>query len=301
MSVRRRIDASLRWGTLPLLWVLMLCASGMPANAAPYAAFAGPVPVAITGYTGDAMEPFITKDGRFLFFNSRNDPAVDTDLYYASRVDDQTFKFEGPVPGVNGLTLDAVASLDAGGNFYFISNRSYPSTLSTIYTTRFPLAGTAVATLVGGVSLQRRGWVNFDAEISADGQTLWFDDGHYSWRGALLAARITCARRQGGAFVRDPDCPRMLEQVNARGLNYAPDISIDGLELYFTRVASTSSGGRPAIYRTTRADTHSAFSTPEPLANASGFVEAPSLSADGHLLYFHRLSEGTFRVFVMRR
>jgi hypothetical protein len=295
------------WRDARVCWaLLLLCAQAMPAQVAParvaaYAQFAAPVPVTITGYAGDAMEPFIAKDGRFLFFNSRNDPSVNTDLYYASRIDDQTFRFEGPVPGVNGSGLDAVASLDADGNFYFISNRSYASTLSTIYTTRFPSIRGVGPTLTAGVSLLRPGWVNFDAEISADGQTLWFDDGHYSRRGALLAARISCARRQGGSFQRDPDCPRMLAQVNTGGLNYAPDISVDGLELFFTRVASTASGGLPAIYRTTRADTHSAFSAPQPLAAVSGFVEAPSLSADGHLLYFHRLSEGTFKVLVMRR
>ena len=294
--MQRLIGATPCWASL-----LLICTAGVAAHAAGSTAFSDPAPVTITGYTGDAMEPFIAKNGRFLFFNSRNDPSVNTDLYYASRVDDHTFRFAGPVPGVNSPALDAVASLDAEGNFYFISNRSYARTLSTIYTTRFPSVATRGPALVAGVSLQRPGWVNFDAEISADGQTLWFDDGQYSRHGALLAARIVCAERQGGAFVRSPDSARVLDLVNAGGLNYAPDISTDGLELFFTRIASITGGAPPAIYRATRADIHSAFSSPEVVAAATGFVEAPSLSADGHLLYFHRLSDRGFSLFVMRR
>jgi hypothetical protein len=82
-------------------------------STAAYPAFSNPTQVAIMGYTGDAMEPFISKDGRYLFFNSRNDPSVNTDIYYAARVDDQTFTFLGPLPGVNSPELDAVASLDS--------------------------------------------------------------------------------------------------------------------------------------------------------------------------------------------
>ena len=33
---------------------------------------------------------------------------------------------------------------------------------------------------VPGVSRNEAGWVNFDAEISADGRTLWLVDGQFS-------------------------------------------------------------------------------------------------------------------------
>jgi hypothetical protein len=41
------------------------------------------------------MEPFITRDGHFLFFNNSNNPRVDTNLYWATRIDDLTFQFAG--------------------------------------------------------------------------------------------------------------------------------------------------------------------------------------------------------------
>jgi hypothetical protein len=242
------------------------------------------------------MEPFISKDGQYLFFNNRNDPSVNTDLYYATRVDDQTFMFLGPVPGANSPQLDAVASLDTLGNLYFISTRSYSTSLSTVYTSVFTSAGVSDVAIAPGVSPQKSGTVNFDAEISADGQTLWFGDGDYS-SGSLTAASIHIADRQGATFVRNANSATLLAAVNNSDLNYAPSISVDGLELFFTR-ASTIAGAAPAIYRT---DTNSTFAAPELVTGATGFIEAPSLSADGHLLYFHKMVNGAFVIQVMRR
>src|ERR1700689_4934965 len=174
--------------------------SGAAPNLTNYDAFSSPSPVTITGYSGDAMEPFISKDGQYLFFNNRNDPSVDTNLYYASRVDDQTFTLLGPIPGANSPQLDAVASLDTLGNFYFVSTRSYSTSLSTVYSGPFTAAGVGSVAVVPGISPQKSGIVNFDAEISADGQTLWFDDGDYS-TGSPTAANILIADRPGAAVV----------------------------------------------------------------------------------------------------
>jgi Tol biopolymer transport system component len=273
--------------------------SGASSQPTTYNAFSSPIPVTITGYSGDAMEPFISKDGQYLFFNNRNDPNVDTNLYYASRVDDQTFTLLGPVPGANSPQLDAVASLDTLGNFYFISTRSYSTSLSTVYSGAFTASGISSVAVVPGISPQKSGIVNFDAEVSADGQTLWFDDGDYS-TGSLTAASIVIADRRGATFVRNANSPTLLATVNSSDLNYAPSISVDGLELFFTR-ASIAAGATPAIYRATRTDTNSAFAAAELVTGASGFVEAPSLSADGHLLYFHKMVNGTFVIQLLRR
>jgi Tol biopolymer transport system component len=266
---------------------------------ATYDAFANPTSVAITGYSGDAMEPFISKDGQYLFFNNRNDPSVNTDLFFATRVDDATFTFLGPVPGAIGPTLDAVASLDTFGNLYFVSTRSYSTSLSTVYSGAFTAAGVGAVSVVPGVSQQKSGIVNFDAEISGDGQTLWFDDGDYS-TGSLTAASIVIAQKSGASFVRLANSAALLATMNNGDLNYAPSISVDGLELFFTRVSAVA-GATPGIYRATRADASSAFGAPELVTGAIGFVEAPSLSADGRLLYFHKLVNGTFVIQVVRR
>lgn len=62
------------------------CAAATTQVAPDSHAFANPQPVALLGYDGDAMEPFLSRDGRYLLFNNRNDPSVNTNLHFAERV-----------------------------------------------------------------------------------------------------------------------------------------------------------------------------------------------------------------------
>jgi hypothetical protein len=116
-----RLDVSgapTRWLSLALV---LLC---LASYADVYRGFRDPKPVTIRGYSGQAMEPFLTRDGRYLLFNNSNDPATDTDLQYAERVDDGTFDYRGKIRGANSAALDAVPSMDREGNLYFVSTRS---------------------------------------------------------------------------------------------------------------------------------------------------------------------------------
>jgi hypothetical protein len=135
--------------------VLLLGAGAGPAESL-YAGFSHPERVTIVGYTGDAMEPFVTRDGRYLLFNNRNFPPEKTDLFYAERIDVRTYRFRGPLAGANSPELDAVASVDCAGTLYFVSNRSYAATLSTIYRARFRDGAVTNVEIVPGVSRLRR-------------------------------------------------------------------------------------------------------------------------------------------------
>ena len=91
--------------------------------------YSNPVQITINGYTIDAMEPFISPDGNTLFFNSIND-GNNTKIYYATKVNNTTFTFEGELDGANeskAAQLNAVADLDALNNFYWTSVRDYPA------------------------------------------------------------------------------------------------------------------------------------------------------------------------------
>ena len=66
--------------------------------------------------------------------------------------------------------LDAVASLDLAGNFYFTSLRSYEDDLKSIYRRG---ADGNVSAVGGDITPQRKGSINMDASISPDGQTLY--------------------------------------------------------------------------------------------------------------------------------
>jgi type II secretory pathway pseudopilin PulG len=264
-------------------------------------AFANPERVAIQGYDDDAMEPFLTRDGHFLLFNNRNDPPEKTDLFYAERIDDLTFAYRGPIQGANSDALDAVASMDRAGNLYFISTRSYAETLSTIYRGRFQNGVVTGVELVAGVSRRIPGMVNFDAEISADGDTLFFVDGVFNGGPVPAAADLVMARRRGARFERLSDSGRLLRQVNTKALEYAPATSADGLELFFTRLDGTVPNPQPAIYRTTRKNPQTPFGPPERIAAIQGFAEAPTLSPDGRSLYYHMLENGRFVIYRVTR
>jgi Tol biopolymer transport system component len=260
-------------------------------------AFQNPQRVTIEGYTDDAMEPFLSRDGKYLFFNNLNEPKVNTNLHWAERIDDLHFKYRGEIQGVNTPDLEGVASMDRDGNFYFVSNRSYSKTASTLYRGKFADGSITGVELVPGVSLAKPGIVNFDAEISADGNTLYFVESQFSIFGHPKSARILFARRSGNTFVRDPASASILKAVNTNGLNYAPATSTSECEVFFTRVGPQG----PAIYMAQRPSKTQPFQEPLRLSAITGFVEAPTLSPDELSLYYHKKENGRLVIYRVTR
>ena len=148
---------------------------------------------------------------------------------------------------------------------------------------------------VEGVSRLQGGQVNFDAEISADGDTLVFVDGRFRPGNPLPIEADLVAARGPGRFVRQSSGPLAL--ANSLQLDYAPCLSADGLELFFTRLE----GGQPALFQASRSATHQPFGRPIRVAAAEGFVEGPTLSPDGRSLYYHKQENGRFRLFRVTR
>ncbi len=268
------------------------------ASAAPtYTGFIDQRPVDIQGYHGAAMEPCISPDGRYLLFNNSNQ-ARHTVLLYASRNGDGTFTYQGPIAGVNASTgLTAVASLAQDGELYFISTRSYSSTLSTVYAGAFASGAVTGVHLVPGVSEHTPGVVEFDVDASEDDRALFVSIGQFGAGGTgPTSASIALFDRAVHGFVPDPRSQSLLRFVNKPGtLTYAADISPSGLQLFYTQV--TFGQGPPAIYRAERNNVAQPFRHVQRVAAATGFVEAPSVSSDGDTLYFHRKVDGVFRIF----
>jgi hypothetical protein len=272
-------------------------ASAPEAKAPKPGVFTNPELVTILGYNSDSMEPFISRDGSILFFNNSNS-SPDTNLFWATRVDDLTFQFEGEVGGVNSTALDAVASMDNANNFYFVSTRSYPITLSTIYRGVFSAGTVSGVALVPGVSRMKAGIVNFDADISADGNTLYFVDGAFVTGSSVpQSTHLAIARRNGGAFVRDPKSDKLLHTLNKPGLNYAVTTSASELEIFFTHFGGIS----PAIYTASRTSTSKPFGKARKIEAITGFVEAPTISPDGKSLYYHKNDSGVFHIYRVTR
>jgi hypothetical protein len=255
--------------------------------------------VTITGNRQDAMEPFLSRDGKVLFFNNSNAPTVDTNLFWATKVDDLTFQLQGEIGGVNGPALDAVASMDLSNNFYFVSTRSYETTLSTIYSGNYAKGSVSGVAIAERVSPTRRGLVDFDQEISADGNTLYFTEGLFTGGSVPASSELLIARRRDNGFMRDAQSKEILRTVNSAGrLNYAACTSADELEIFFTRL----NGREPAILVASRTSTAKPFGAAEKIMAITGFVEAPTISPDGRSLYFHRRNpDGVFSIYRVTR
>ena len=260
------------------------------------ACFAPPQPVEIAGWTADAMEPFVSRDGGLLFFNSSNAPGRQTDIYWARRVDALHFTLQGKVPGANSSALDGVPSLARNGTFSLVSPRAYDKLHATLWIGRW--TGAAVEDLQPQPLLAPPGpgRFNMDAEISADGRRLYFTNNQWALIGPPKTSTFRMARLTPDGWRVDAAADRWFSQINGPGLQYAAGISDDDLDFFFTRL--TMAPGAPPkleIMVATRTDPSAPFSAPVAIPAISGFVEAPSVAPDG-ALYFHARRGNHFEV-----
>ncbi|TXH64848.1 MAG: hypothetical protein E6Q88_14890 [Lysobacteraceae bacterium] len=264
-------------------------ASDVFADAQASSLYGDPQLVTIEGYAGDAMEPFLARDGRYLFFNNSNHPSVDTNLHYAERIDDLRFRYQGEVRGANTPALDAVATMDRQGNFYFVSLREHEKTRDSIFRGKFRDGALSNVEAVPGISRKKALSINFDHDISPDGERMYVVDGRFDllWVLGPKAADIVIADRRGDEFVPAADSATILRNVNTDVLEYAPSISADGLTLLFTRMRR-GLGAKPAIFVAQRNDPTRPFGPAHRLVELEGFVEATTFSVDERSIYYHK-------------
>lgn len=268
----------------------------------PLPKFVGEEKVTVIGYTDHLMEPFLSRDGSMLFFNNSNDPAANTNLHWATRVNDVTFEYKGELAGVNTSSLEGVASMDENGVLYFVSTRSYTQTFSSIYRSDFSNGTVSNVAIVEGISKNIAGWLNFDVEISATGQTMYFVDGRFDANGGPYEADLAIAANSLVGFKRLTNSNEILQHVNTDNLEYAACISADNLELYFTRIiAPITTSSTSEIFVATRAKIADPFGIPSKIETITGFVEAATISTDGSLLYYHKNDGIKFSLYVTRR
>ncbi len=284
--------------------------------------FASPQPVPIVGLPPGAgnipisiEEPFISRDGRFLFFNSGHREG-NKDLHFARRLRG-TWVYRGEIgPGINTpKQVQGNPTMDARGHFYFIDTSVSHMARSGLFD---PDSGH-----VDGLHeldflpdrevhfLRQRFSGNMGVEISADGKELYYSRATWDlnlWMpGDILAADILLCVRTGERFVcNEEQARRIMRNINTDALEYAAALSRNGLELFFTRMDRDSiRRGRPVsrIMHARRSTRRDPFGRPtEILAiGHQDFVEGPALNADEHWLYYHKRVGGKFRLFRVRR
>jgi len=261
--------------------------------------FREPYEVRIQGYDDDAMEPFISGDNHYLFFNNRNDPPEKTDLHFAERVG-SGFVYRGKVRGVNSETMDAVASIDLKNRFYFVSLRNFIATKETLFSGVLKAESVLDISPIAGIKAQP-GDILFDLEVSTDGETLYYANGTFNGGGFPTQAKIFAASRVGNSFEQNREKTQLLDSINSGRRQYAPAFSRDELEVFFTRLDPFFLIPEPQIYYAIRASTKAPFGEPKLVEALKGFVEAPTLSADGCEIFYHTLQEGKYKIYSGRR
>lgn len=252
--------------------------------------FGNPSKVQMIGFEGNMMEPFLSRDGKILFFNNLNNKSENTNLHWSTIINDSTYKYQGEISGVNTIDLEGVPTLDNSGNFYFVSTRDYPKTLSTLYQGNFNGGKVNSVKLIEGISRLQGGWVNFDVEVSADGQFLYFVDARFDQAGGPYSADFVMAKKNNSGFERLTNSDDIFKFINTyEYLEYAACISENQLELYFTRAkAPLNILSIPEVMVSTRKTKSEPFSSPKRILNINEFAEAFTISPDSKKLYFHQ-------------
>ncbi|MBD3636966.1 MAG: T9SS type A sorting domain-containing protein [Crocinitomicaceae bacterium] len=286
-----------------LIVLTLFLVTAIQTKAQTYPTFGPEKDVTIIGLTFDAMEPYISYDGNYLFFNNLND-GINTRLYYATKIDDSTFTFIGELNGTNQATpphLDAVADMDSTGYFLWTSTRDYPAIFDNLHHGSFSSGNvTNIGRVHGDFNIYAPGWLIMDHGISADGQYLYVNNAYFDTCQGPCATYMQIAQKvNDSVFNVIPNSTGILQNNNdsANYIYYASCITADDLELYYTRfprgpVTLSTPIETCVAVRNTPTDT---FSAPSIImsSNPTDIIEAPTLTADKSVMYYHRKESGT--------
>ncbi|MBV1923448.1 MAG: hypothetical protein KUG68_05385 [Flavobacteriaceae bacterium] len=258
------------------------------------------------------MEPFVSPNGNYLFFNNLND-GINTKLYYAIKVNDSTFNYEGELIGTNQTVtphLDAVADLDINGNFYWTSTRNYPSELNNLFHGTFNAGKVSnIGRVQGDFNMNTPGWLIMDHGISLDGQFLYFNNARFdsaNCQGPCETTLGIAEKENASTFNTLSNSESILQNINdANYIYYAPCISSDNLELYYTRYLKGQITADTVfeICVAVRSNSSSEFSIPRVLfsESISNLVEAPTLTVDKNIIYYHQKTTNSHKIMMRYR
>jgi hypothetical protein len=148
-------------------------------------------------------------------FNNSNE-AINTNLHWATWVNDSTFEYKGEINGVNTQSLEGVPTMEINGKFFFVSTRDYEQTLATLFQGDFDNGCVTNVMQVANTSTNQGGWVNFDVEVDSSSETLYFVDGEFDRSGGPYESDIVIAQKVNGEFQRLIFC---LAQVEGERMN----------------------------------------------------------------------------------
>lgn len=251
-------------------------------------------------------EPFVRVTGSLvtLYFSDRT-PSEARDLHRAVW-NGAAFMYQGQVGGVNTpLGLEGAPSIDAQGGFYF-TNAALPGMIA-----RGTLLGTSfvanAAAIPGMPAAGPRGTLfdgNMDIGVAPAHPFALLS--RATWAnppgGLPLAADLWYLRRSATAVAHVPiETLYFLGALNTPdALEYAPELSADGLAVYFTR--TWPSLLTSAIMTARRSSLTAPFGAPSFVIPPGGLVEGPTVFPGNDRILFHRVTPGApTRLFTVQR
>jgi hypothetical protein len=292
-----------------ILFLIITCRQTFSQN---YPTFGPEIPVNIIGLSLDAMEPSISANGNYLFINNIND-GVTTSLYYATKVNDSTFTFAGVLSGASQTItprLDAVASSDSSNRFYWTSLRDFPTQFDNYFHGTFN--GTDVVNisrLHGTFYIYAVGWLMMDAEINYDGNLLYYTNAYFGptyagCGGGPCQGKLGVALKQNDStFNKLNNSDVIMQNINDTNyVVYAPNISKNELELFYTRFLKSNISLGTQICVSVRTNLADTFSLPSIIHPFSALTpEATTLTSDQSKIYYHKKNGGIYKLFMRYR
>lgn len=242
--------------------------------------------------------PNISADGMTLYFDAYNRPGGLGGWHiWMSEANSphQDFSPAVPLPApVNSWYDDSGPCLSADGlTLYFASDRPGGSGDYDLWMTTRKTAKDPWDEPVNLGPTVNSAYYDNHPSISSDGLTLYFDSRRPGVFGLTGTNDIYVTRR---ADVNEPwGTPEPLTVINTPGNEYSPDISSDGLTLYY----DSPLAGRD-LWVTTRTGPNDVWGPPTHLGvpfNTASTDTDPSLSADGTKLYFVSDRSGGYGAF----
>ncbi len=273
------------------------------------------LPMGSGGTVISTEEPFISRDGRFLFFNTATQEN-NKDLHYAKWQTDQ-WQYQGEIgPDINtAINVEGNPSMDSNNQFFFVDSGTNHMISKAIFTETNGLLDLITeleavpARFIDPVTEKFHG--NMGVEASSDGDLVFYSRATWPFLGndvgTIEASDLAFVTREGGEYMYDPvSVANIMQNINTDDLEYAASISADKRELFFTRLASTDiavGNIRSKIMYARRDNADEPFPVPTMITSIGGddFVEGPAISADGESLYYHKREGDKFRLYKVTR
>lgn len=260
-------------------------------------------------FNTDSLEgcPFVSPDGKMFFMASDRDGTIGgLDVWVSTRVriTDPWGEPQNVGAPINTIYNDFCPTLGRDGHtFFFASNRpGYCGTTSNadLYESRLGPHGFGPVKHLGcKVNSGADEHGPFPLNIPGEGPVLFYSSARASGPGDTPGDHdVYMSRFRGGAY----RAAERVDGVNTEFNDGQPNLRRDGLELFFYSSRPGSAGND--IYSASRNSIFHPWSAPVnlgPDVNSAASETRPSLSWDGHTLYFGSTRAGSSDIYVTTR